>query len=271
MANVPVTNLLTNGNEDPFVVDHCSGEDPFGVDHCSGEDPFGVDHCSGIRTSMLFSSRILMKKVFTATALLLSAEGSNRIIMEFYFGEMLTTFIIIRMESPNIEFKKIKVSSELSEFDAVFDELVNDVTKDGLLDKEIKSAFAWFKEVLIYNVPHGKKNRGLSVVTSFKHLVPNASDEDIKIARVMGWCVELLQGFFLVADDVMDNSLTRRGQPCWYKKEGVGMIAINDSYFLESCIYKLIKCYASKKSYYVHLIELFLETTLQTVIGQCMD
>ncbi|KAH9489224.1 hypothetical protein Btru_058820 [Bulinus truncatus] len=176
-----------------------------------------------------------------------------------------------RMESPNIEFKKIKVSSELSEFDAVFDELVNDVTKDGLLDKEIKDAFAWFKEVLIYNVPHGKKNRGLSVVTSFKHLVPNASDEDIKIARVMGWCVELLQGFFLVADDVMDNSLTRRGQPCWYKKEGVGMIAINDSYFLESCIYKLIKCYASKKSYYVHLIELFLETTLQTVIGQCMD
>ena len=27
-----------------------------------------------------------------------------------------------------------------------------------------------------------------------------------------------MQAFFLVADDVMDYSVTRRGQPCWYKK-----------------------------------------------------
>ena len=27
-----------------------------------------------------------------------------------------------------------------------------------------------------------------------------------------------MQGAYLVADDIMDHSLTRRGKPCWYKQ-----------------------------------------------------
>uniref|UniRef100_A0A0B6YSX1 Farnesyl pyrophosphate synthase n=1 Tax=Arion vulgaris TaxID=1028688 RepID=A0A0B6YSX1_9EUPU len=167
--------------------------------------------------------------------------------------------------------KKMKEATELAEFDSIFLELVEDLTKDEIKNPEIADAFIWFKEVLNYNVPFGKKNRGVSVVSSYKHFIPDACEADLRIARVLGWCVELLQGFFLVADDIMDNSLTRRGQPCWYKKDKVGLTAINDSFFLECSIYALLKKYVKGKPYYMSVMELFLQTTLQTVTGQCLD
>lgn len=52
-----------------------------------------------------------------------------------------------------------------------------------------------------------------------------------------------LQAFFLVSDDIMDASVTRRGQPCWYKARdppykgwkghAVDMVAINDAFLIE--------------------------------------
>ena len=84
-------------------------------------------------------------------------------------------------------------------------------------------------------------NRGLSVIDSFRSLVNGRvlTDAEVEKAHVLGWCVEWLQAFFLVADDIMDQSVTRRGEPCWYRVHGVGNIAINDSFILESCIYKV--------------------------------
>ncbi|GFO28033.1 farnesyl pyrophosphate synthase [Plakobranchus ocellatus] len=69
----------------------------------------------------------------------------------------------------------------------------------------------------------------------------------------------------------MDGSITRRGQPCWYKKENIGLIAINDSFFLESSLYALLRRYVKGRPYYMDVSELFQETTLQTVVGQCLD
>jgi len=58
---------------------------------------------------------------------------------------------------------------------------------------------------------------------------------------------------------MMDASFTRRGQPCWYKVEKVGNIAINDSFMLEGAIYRLLKKYYRRDPYYVDLLELFLD------------
>ena len=88
---------------------------------------------------------------------------------------------------------------------------------------------------------------------------------------ILGWLTELLQAFFLVSDDIMDSSITRRGQPCWYRQEGVGLIAINDAFMLESAIYLILKQRFRSHPAYIDLVELFHETTWQTELGQLCD
>ena len=59
----------------------------------------------------------------------------------------------------------------------------------------------------------------------------------------------------------MDASITRRGQQCWYRVDGVGNIAINDAFMLEGAVYQLLKKHFRKESYYVDLIELFFDVS----------
>lgn len=75
-----------------------------------------------------------------------------------------------------------------------------------------------------------------------------------------------MQAFFLVADDVMDHSLTRRGVPCWYQNPHVGMDAINDSFLLRSGLYFILKKHFSEEPYYAALRDLFHEVSYARVV-----
>ncbi|KAL1706980.1 farnesyl-diphosphate synthase [Schizophyllum commune] len=148
------------------------------------------------------------------------------------------------------------------------EELVAHIRAQGMPEDAVE----WYSRNLDYNTPGGKLNRGLSVVDSAKILLGDKfTDEHYKQAAILGWCVELLQAFFLVSDDIMDSSITRRGQPCWYRTPNVGMIAINDAFMLEAAIYHLLKVHFKSQPYYVELLELFHETTHQTEMGQLID
>lgn len=100
---------------------------------------------------------------------------------------------------------------------------------------------------------------------------PKLSAEQFHAAGTLGWLTELLQAFFLVSDDIMDASHTRRGQPCWFRFPEVGMIAINDAFMLESSIYILLKLHFRSHPAYVDLVELFHDITFKTEIGQECD
>lgn len=93
-------------------------------------------------------------------------------------------------------------------------------------------AVKWVENMIQYTVAGGKMNRGLSLMSVQQTLAKakghSLSNRERVQSAVLGWCVEFLQAFFLVADDVMDDSVTRRGQPCWFRLPHVKLIAIND-------------------------------------------
>nr|AKN52395.1 farnesyl diphosphate synthase [Panax japonicus] len=131
----------------------------------------------------------------------------------------------------------------------------------------------WVERMLDYNVPGGKLNRGLSVIDSYKLLKEGKelSDDEIFLSSALGWCIEWLQAYFLVLDDIMDSSHTRRGQPCWFRLPKVGMIAVNDGILLRNHIPRILKKHFRQKPYYVDLLDLFNEVEFQTASGQMID
>lgn len=128
------------------------------------------------------------------------------------------------------------------------------------------------QQALNFNTVGGKLNRGLAVPdTGIALLNAPLNEEQFKHLSTLGWLTELLQAFFLVSDDIMDSSITRRGQPCWYRQDGVGMIAINDAFLLESAIYHILKKHFRSHPAYIDLVELFHEISFQTELGQLCD
>lgn len=130
------------------------------------------------------------------------------------------------------------------------------------------------KELFTYTCLGGKMNRGITVVTTTRDLCTELkqpfSNQRIRESMVLGWCLEVLQACFLVADDLMDASVTRRGQPCWYKREDVQMDAVNDALIVESLIFFLIEEHF-KSEQQVTFTRMFHEVSLQTQMGQMLD
>lgn len=75
----------------------------------------------------------------------------------------------------------------------VFQDIVRDLT-DSDANSDIPHVYNHFSKCLQYNILDGKKNRGLSVVLAYKMLEKpeNLTAENIRLANVLGWCVEMV-------------------------------------------------------------------------------
>jgi len=171
---------------------------------------------------------------------------------------------------------------EKKEFVSIFNIMSNELLRELPSYDMPSHARDWIKNLVQTTVPGGKMNRGLTVLHSYQLLVENRklTRSEIFKAQILGWCVEWLQAFFLVADDIMDQSITRRGELCWYKKphpmgnsskDTIGNIAINDSFILESLIYRILRKHFGGESYYGDLLNVFHDVTYKTELGQLLD
>ncbi|KAI1159625.1 ERG20 farnesyl diphosphate synthase [Nemania serpens] len=163
--------------------------------------------------------------------------------------------------------------STVEKFEDVFKHLVEDLRQHcAAQDKLSDQVWNWFEKSLKHNTIGGKYNRGLSVIDTTRILLGrDLSEEEYFHAAALGWMTELLQAMFLVLDDVMDASTSRRGQPCWYLVPDVGMIAVNDGPMLESAIYILLKNHFRSHGAYVDMLEIFHEVAYQVELGQTYD
>jgi len=175
------------------------------------------------------------------------------------------------MPYPIEEMKKVQTDKD--KFMCLYPVLRDEMLESMRTKNEMpEDAVEWCREMMDYTVPGGKLNRGTMVVAVLRAIQQRPlSEEEVAKASVCGWAIEFLQAFFLVADDVMDDSQTRRGQPCWYKLDKVKLIAINDSFLLESFVFALLKLHFGNEPYYSDLLELMLDIVQKTEFGQLLD
>lgn len=124
----------------------------------------------------------------------------------------------------------------------------------------------------------GKYNRGLCVVDvadamcDAKGLSAEDKEAALHDACVCGWMIEMLQAHFLVEDDIMDHSKTRRGKPCWYLHPGVTtQVAINDGLIVLAFATQIALHYFATKPFLGEVLKVFHDVDLATTIGQLYD
>eukprot|EP00300_Choanocystis_sp_HF-7_P000043 c10040_g1_i2.p1 GENE.c10040_g1_i2~~c10040_g1_i2.p1 ORF type:complete len:282 (+),score=44.19 c10040_g1_i2:126-848(+) len=158
--------------------------------------------------------------------------------------------------------KRVKVNRDniTEHFNRVFKSIESEVMAQmsempGISTTIGRELITYYSRCLEYTILGGKMTRGLTVVKGCHVLLGGLTEQQLNQACVLGWSLEWLQAMFLIADDVMDKSITRRGAPCWYKRSEVTEAnAINDALLLESMVYQVLRRHFRAESYYARLV-----------------
>ncbi|EFO22211.2 polyprenyl synthetase [Loa loa] len=137
----------------------------------------------------------------------------------------------------------------------------------GLQEREAKCIRDRIEKLFDHSVCGGKYKRSILLVTAYKALGGKQDEEQMKMITNTAACLELLQSFFLIEDDVMDEGVNRRGKPCWHRLEGIGMNGINDGLLLDCMVSYTLRSNRIPAA----VRDAFDEARRVTVLGQILD
>eukprot|EP01066_Platyproteum_vivax_P000161 Platyproteum_vivax@DN10183_c0_g1_i1.p1 len=118
----------------------------------------------------------------------------------------------------------------------------------------------------------GKALRGLTVVYTACTILKGLTQEEFLKVSILGWIVEFVQAFFLIVDDIMDESHTRRGHPCWFRRPEIGQAnAVNDGIMVEALTYLAVDVGFAHHPSKPQIIDLVHQMIFATICGQHLD
>ena len=185
--------------------------------------------------------------------------------------------IHLKLALPNVSNAAATPTNHLALFLAAYDRIQRDLLSDAAKHLHVDPhRLQYLLAMMNATTLGGKYNRGLTVVELVDAMTKSCSSEakDVAVLQgaVGGWMIEMMQAHFLVEDDIMDASFTRRGKPCWYRYPGVKVpLAINDGLILFAWCTQMALRYFKDHRGLVKILELFHRTHYQTTIGQLYD
>jgi geranylgeranyl pyrophosphate synthase len=228
--------------------------------------------------------------IFTIAATAIASFGAGYLLNRFISGgkqskSKTTGFTKASSKDNALSNNSSDVATIINELTTVFptfvDTFLSMISKHHEMDN---NAINQLKRMIEYNCLGGKYYRGYLAVSTAQEVCSKLNIQFTgqlkQAAQAIAWAVEVMQAEFLVADDIMDSSLTRRGRPCWYMLPDVKMNAVNDALILNSFAAFLIRQYVPGtgsntddqiSDAFPNIDALFDEVRLQTQLGQMLD
>lgn len=127
------------------------------------------------------------------------------------------------------------------------------------------------KRLFDSTVGGGKNARSVLALDSFRALNPHATTSELHKMAECGSLLEMVQSFYIIIDDVMDEAETRRGKPCWYKYPNIGFGAINDALLLDAYVEEIIRELYAGHPQVDRLCSSYQKSKRVTLLGQLLD
>ncbi|KAL6257344.1 hypothetical protein P5V15_010918 [Pogonomyrmex californicus] len=163
----------------------------------------------------------------------------------------------------------IRTKDECQEMMALWPDVAHDLMEGIDIRPRVHK---WMAEVLQYNISGGKKTRGLTVTYAYKLLASNnqLTENNIRLTRILGLCIGMLQAYSLLLDEVPDRLLLRKYLPEWWNSDGFGAQAFDCGMLRLAFVHVMIKHFKENECFY-DIIELFEEMLWETIRYQWLE